>query len=318
MAATNNRKAKLEIGRKRLLGLVPNRGRSVYCRRRSRLADVAEVLQSLEPRRLLSLSVSLEAGELTVVGTQEADEIIVETDKKLLYVRFGGDIEFSAPRKTIKSIIVRGRLGDDRITIGPTVAATGQLGGGGGDDLLTGGRKSWEIAGDAGQDTLLGGSGRDVFSGGEGIDTIDYSARTVRVWVTLDGKPNDGTPPKGKTKGERDNVGVDVENIIGGSASDRLTGSDARNVLTGGRGNDMIMGGGGDDVLAGDQGADQLFGGAGDDVLIAIDHRFEDKLEGGEGYDVAAFDSVLNSVSSDALLGIESEIAVPPRTTAAA
>ena len=267
-------------------------------------------MHSLEPRRLLSLAVSLDAGQLVVVGTEGDDRIEIWAEKKKLRVAFGNEVEFMAPNSSVQTIVVRGRLGNDRIEIRDTVGATGQLSGGGGNDRLVSGRKSWQLSGDAGHDTLIGGTGRDLFFGGGGIDTIDYSARTSRVWISLDGKPNDGSPAKGKTKGERDNLAPDIENIIGGAGNDWIIGNELRNVLKGAAGDDTLVGGGGDDVLSGDEGADLLQGEDGDDVLIAIDRSIEDKLDGGEGYDSAAFDYVLASDDHDSLAGIENEISV--------
>jgi Ca2+-binding RTX toxin-like protein len=269
------------------------------------------MLHALEHRFLLSLAVSLEDGQLTVVGTERDDRIEIVVESKRIKVKFAVDeVDFSAPSAKVQTIIVRGRLGDDRITIDRSVSATAQLFGGGGHDLLIGGRKPGQLHGEAGHDTLIGGFGRDVFSGGVGIDTVDYSARASAVWVTLDGKPNDGTIPKKKSKGERDNVGQDIENVIGGAGHDRIVGNELRNVLRGGAGDDTLLGGAGDDVLVGDDGADLLFGDAGDDVLIAIDRSTSDKLDGGEGYDAAAFDYILAELRGDSLLEIENEVSV--------
>jgi hypothetical protein len=53
-----------------------------------------------------------------------------------------------------------------------------------------------------------------------------------------------------------------------------------------------------------------LQGEGGDDVLVAIDRASADKLDGGDGYDTAAFDEVLADETRDALLGIENELSV--------
>jgi serralysin len=58
-----------------------------------------------------------------------------------------------------------------------------------------------------------------------------------------------------------------IENAVGGSGNDTLTGNDAANLLKGGRGADRLSGLGGSDILDGGAGADMLLGGAGADVF---------------------------------------------------
>ena len=65
-------------------------------------------------------------------------------------------------------------------------------------------------------------AGADTFAGGAGFDTFDYATRVASVTATLDGQPNDGEAD------ERDNVGADVEALIGGRGADTLTGTRAR------------------------------------------------------------------------------------------
>jgi serralysin len=57
-----------------------------------------------------------------------------------------------------------------------------------------------------------------------------------------------------------------IENAVGGSGADRLTGNGVANQLAGGGGNDSLLGGGGNDILAGGLGNDSLDGGAGSDT----------------------------------------------------
>ena len=60
-----------------------------------------------------------------------------------------------------------------------------------------------------------------------------------------------------------------IENVIGSSQNDTITGNAAHNVLVGGAGNDILNGGDGADVLLGGAGNDTIDGGIGDDLLIA-------------------------------------------------
>ncbi|MDY0013340.1 MAG: M10 family metallopeptidase C-terminal domain-containing protein [Rhodocyclaceae bacterium] len=59
-----------------------------------------------------------------------------------------------------------------------------------------------------------------------------------------------------------------IENAIGGSGSDSLTGNLLDNWLDGGGGNDLISGGGGNDTLISGAGNDSLFGGDGSDSVV--------------------------------------------------
>src|SRR5215212_5163911 len=90
-------------------------------------------------------------------------------------------------------------------------ARTGSRGGGG-DDLLCQG----PIA-----------NAGDVLHGGDGTDTVSYQRRTAPVLVRLGEAGGDGDP----VSGEDDDVGTDVENVIGGSGDDGLQGSAGPNRL---------------------------------------------------------------------------------------
>ena len=68
--------------------------------------------------------------------------------------------------------------------------------------------------------------------------------------VSLDGIANDGAA------GEGDNVATTVEQVLGGSGGDTLTGNGAANTLDGRGGGDTIRGGAGNDTLIGGTGAD--------------------------------------------------------------
>lgn len=154
--------------------------------------------------------------------------------------------------------------------------------GGAGDDMLNGG---------LGNDTVLGGAGNDRFVinndntddlmiGGSGIDTVDYSIISNSVKVNLGISEQqlvvDAT--------YRNDIIHDVENVVGGTVSDRLTGNSGANVLDGNTG---------DDILSGFTGNDTLIGGLGND-----------SLNGGDGFDYASYASVSAGVSVDLRSGI--------------
>jgi Ca2+-binding RTX toxin-like protein len=143
--------------------------------------------------------------------------------------------------------LVRGGEGDDQLDGGEGDDA---LQGGNGNDRLIGGLGDDFLLGGAGNDTLIGGAGNDLLDGGDGIDTADYTSDTDGVTVDL-----------GTGQGRGDGIGRDtltgVENVIGGSGDDVLTGNELANLLDGGAGKDRIVAGAGDTVRGGD----------GDDVI---------------------------------------------------
>jgi Ca2+-binding RTX toxin-like protein len=170
-----------------------------------------------------------------------------------------------------------------------------------GDNYLDGGNGNDTISGAGGNDTLNpGGSGfeANVLNGGPGTDTADYS-RAYQVTVSLDGVANDGQ------SGSSDNVGTDVEGIIGGNSNDVLRGNDGANVLKGGEGSDRLEGGNGADTLYGGWAVDTLEGGDGDDALAGgLDG---DAVRGQAGTDVADYSEFTWTVVVDLTAGTADE-----------
>jgi Ca2+-binding RTX toxin-like protein len=184
------------------------------------------------------------------------------------------------------------------------------------------------LLGGAGDDTLVPERIDDILSGGAGNDTADYSGygSMTGIDVTLDGVRNDGFRSWNRYflgtgeiyYSESDNVGADVENVIGSYSDDRIVGSGANNHLYGNSGNDTIYGGGGNDVLEGDGirtntgwDDDQLHGGDGNDTLLGQDNNDvlygdagADLLDGGAGTDTDYYDAF------DRRMNVESEHAV--------
>lgn len=133
-----------------------------------------------------------------------------------------------------------------------------------------------------------------------GIDTLDFSKYTVNQKIDLiEGEFSD-------VGGLRANISIAydtvIENAIGGSGSDIISGNDANNRLFGKRGDDTLYGKGGDDFLYGGEGNDYLYGEQGDDYLYGEqgdDHLIgsdgNDHLYGGEGNDYL-WDSAGNNI----------------------
>lgn len=108
--------------------------------------------------------------------------------------------------------------------------------------------------------------------------------------------------------------GVVIENAIGGSGDDTLTGNDADNTLTGnagddtilgGRGNDDIDGGANNDTLRGNGGADQIESASGTNTMHG--DTGADTLIGGSGTDTiygnSGADTISGGGSGDFLYG---------------
>ncbi len=148
-------------------------------------------------------------------------------------------------------------------------------------NTITGGPGNDTITGADGNDTLNGGSGDDGLSGGLGNDTYVFTTATVAELDSVAEMPNEGTDTVDfsaimsdvaydATISQLQNVhlnrsfaaqalAVAIENMIGGSANDVLTGNTFANTITGGPGNDTLTGAGGNDLL---------FGGTGDDTFV--------------------------------------------------
>lgn len=125
-----------------------------------------------------------------------------------------------------------------------------------------------------------------------GIDTLDLSGYTADQRISLsNGAFSDAGGLKGNiaiaeavdAQGRiRGSAGFDgrsivniIENAVGGSGNDTISGNDVRNILTGNdgddilyglNGNDVLYGGAGNDTLIGGSDADRLIGGTGDDT----------------------------------------------------
>jgi Ca2+-binding RTX toxin-like protein len=108
-------------------------------------------------------------------------------------------------------------------------------------NLLDSGSGDDTISGGGGDDMLSGRAGLDSLDGGGGVDTASYAEKTASVTVTLNG----ATDSIVKIGGQDEDTLRNVENLIGGSGGDLLTGDDLANLLSGGQGNDVLDGRGG-------------------------------------------------------------------------
>jgi Ca2+-binding RTX toxin-like protein len=143
------------------------------------------------------------------------------------------------------------------------VAAALTINGGDGDDVITGGNGDDVINGGNGNDTFkaAAGDGNDTFNGGAGTDKADYSARTADLTIKMDGTTASGD----LGANEADLIGSDVEDLVGGSGNDTLTGNANSNHIQGGLGDDKLSGGANAGSCTNDN--DTLDGEAGNDIF---------------------------------------------------
>lgn len=102
--------------------------------------------------------------------------------------------------------------------------------------------------------SLSGGAG--TIDGGGGVNTLGYIPFTTPVTVNLN-------------TGAATGFGgvANIQNVIGGTQGDSITGNGGANQLEGRDGNDTLVGLGGNDLLIDGTGSDSLDGGDGDDTF---------------------------------------------------
>jgi serralysin len=118
-----------------------------------------------------------------------------------------------------------------------------------------------------------------------GVDTLDLSGYSSASRVDLrDGAFSDAG---GMTSNISIALGALIENAIGGSGNDSLTGNSAANRLTGGGGDDRLAGGMGDDRLEGGDGTDTAeFTGSRSGYQVAFLSGGQVRVTGIEGSDL--------------------------------
>jgi len=284
-----------------------------------------------------------------VVQDAQVMDLRNETDPFVIEIQSsGGQPVFlaSGPNKPLDIDVrtgVIGGTGDDTIVAYSPVSLVNGIDGGGGSNTLVIAyalSNDWSInssragsytpSGNAAIsfrniDKVVAGPLNDTFNllnnvnlnidldGGDGTDTVDYSAfGGVGVQVDLDA----GTA-------HRLTRIANIENIIGTSGDDQLTGDQNDNKLYGRAGSDTLNGVPGSDILVGGDGADYLHGGEGDDKLFGGNDKDElygepgndelfggadiDKLDGGIGddtlHDGPADDNFIGDAGRDVLVG---------------
>jgi Ca2+-binding RTX toxin-like protein len=190
-----------------------------------------------------------------------------------------------------------GQDGDDVLNAGTDLAA---LDGGPGDDVVNGGpHNDNTLVGGPGDDQIDGGAGDDSFDqsnepgsdvvrGGPGTDEVSYRGRAVGVRATLgSGTADDGEP------GEHDDLGGDIEAVVGTDHADFIIGSASADSLSAEAGDDRVYGANGADTINGGLGADYVSGGNGSDRLgFGVPSEGDgspDTFSGGAGVDAITY-----------------------------
>jgi len=271
-------------------------------------------VESLEIRALMSAS--LANGNLTIVGTDNAETINVNpaNNGTQISVQIGAAAPQLFDASLVTKLTINALGGDDTVNINvnrPSDVHGGQgndtLNGGDGDDVLTGEQGTDVLSGGLGNDTNVWnpGDGSDKFDGGDGgFDTLLFngSSGAEVMNATANGTRFLFTRDVGTIT--IDNGGVEhiVVNALGGNDQvsignlnaagvlfTDINGGDGNDILNGSAGFDNLVGGAGNDTIDGNGGADVMAGGDGDDLLIWDPGDGNDLDIGGNGNDTLRF-----------------------------
>ena len=233
-----------------------------------------------------------------VEGTVFFDTLTGDANDNVLYGDAGDDNLFGgAGNDTLYGDMGYGPNTESYGTDGPREVYNVSLADGAGDDVLYGGDGNDTLYGGDGDDTLSGGAGDDMLDGGDGDDIADYRDATSGVTVDLS-----ITTAQAVGGGDGSDTLISIENIIGSSYDDVLTGDSGDNGFMGGAGNDTLDGGDGSDTayyafatggVAVDLSvitAQAVGGGLGSDTLTSIENltgsEYDDTLTGDSGDNV--------------------------------
>lgn len=186
-------------------------------------------------------------------------------------------------------------------------------------DTFTGNESGNTFIGDAGADIINANGGDDIIiseldgdvvNGGAGTDTLSLLRNSVSVAINLVA----GTAINGVNQVTFSNI----ENAVGTSYDDSITGNNSANLLQGYYGNDTINGNEGNDVIRGWSGVDLIYGGLGDDLLFGNGGSDitdgNDTVNGNAGNDTiygdAGSDIIDGGDDWDTIVYINSQVAV--------
>jgi len=265
-----------------------------------------------------TFSLTINATDLPIYGTPNADEISALPKGSTIYGLAGDDILYGDIGKDKLyggdgedniygwygndlidggngRDILTGDWGNDTIHGG---AGLDNLYGGEGDDILYGEEDHDYLEGNQGNDILYGGAGCDELLGGEGADTmiggaghdlyvVDNIGDTV---IELAGEGCDTVNSSinyilGDNLEQMLLTGTEAINGTGNELDNYMTGNSASNILSSGAGQDIIYGKGGDDIIDGGADNDSMYGGAGNDTYFVDNINDVVQESSGQGTD---------------------------------
>ncbi|MCG3168962.1 MAG: hypothetical protein CALGDGBN_00472 [Pseudomonadales bacterium] len=254
-------------------------------------------------------------GEDTLDGGAGADTMDGGDQDDVYYIDHAGDVvteDFDDSIGGVDTVVsVIGYtlgFGLENLRLDGVAAINGN--GNAGGNVLIGNDANNKLQGLAGDDTLDGGAGDDTLNGGTGTgDTASYAMALAGVVVNL------ALSGAQATGGAGTDTLLNIENLVGSSHDDTLSGRGNANLIDGGAGNDSLFGGAGADYLLGGEGNDTLRGaggldtmdgGAGDDFYYA--NSTEDVVAELADDLAAGIDTVQSSTSHTLGFGIENLI----------
>ncbi|RVX42334.1 hypothetical protein EDD27_4958 [Nonomuraea polychroma] len=195
--------------------------------------------------------------QLVYTGSADANNVLITLESGTNVLRVNDSVTItpgpgcaSAPNdsKTVRCSVgisrIAARLGAGADAFTTLVPLKGTVEGDGQNDTF---RPSRSVGPGASNTEIM-------YVGGDGEDTATYAGvpatgptGNTGVHVSLDSAANDGRDSDGVRPADKDNI--QVENLIGSSFGDRLSGDGGRNKITAGNGRDTVSAGGGDDVV---------------------------------------------------------------------
>jgi len=149
---------------------------------------VRKAVETLEQRVLLSASVELNRGTLSIEGTNSADVIVVSYipgNSAGIQVNVNNEYTTFSTHK-VKRITIEAGRGDDAITINEqygVITKPATIFAGRGNDTVLGGSGDDTLNLGAGNDQVAASTGNDVIDNGGGDDTYDGTAVTAEAFA---------------------------------------------------------------------------------------------------------------------------------------
>ncbi len=243
------------------------------------------LLESLELRRLLSVTMTQGGSYLFITGNSDNDHVTIE------------DAGNTGLRVRDNGVSIGVKYGVDNVILAP---------GSGNDQVFINSGKThvlFQIDLGSGDDYVEPGNGNHFITGGSGIDGVSYAKFGIPMYITNhDGNWTGYRASTGVT--HEDKLAADVDKMWGGSGNDVIFGNNFRNTLFGGAGNDMLFGLASGDYLSGGDGNDSMWGHEGDDYLVG--GKGVDSMVGGRGNDIfySREDGLADTIIGDNLWGV--------------